>query len=178
MIDAIVNAYFRDYHDHVRDFRPVFLVNDILRFWKTLCLNYERKRNIQAETIEKKHKNHVRNVKLKFSRLLTCFSTVIPLVTMRQASPEEVIALTKDPPLERLHRCATTSAKALESYRELVSLYSAFLNTVERSDVVDWIGVEANRRAAFGNADEFAKVMFALLEELVQNLDTFRYLII
>ena len=43
VIKEIVGAYFRDYTHHPRDFRPIFLINDIIRFWKTLCLNYEIK---------------------------------------------------------------------------------------------------------------------------------------
>ena len=45
VIKKIVDSYFRDYPDHTSTFRPIFLVNDIIRFWKTLCLNYEHKRN-------------------------------------------------------------------------------------------------------------------------------------
>lgn len=71
IVEAIVQAYYRDYHDHEKNFRPIFLVNDILRFWKTLCLNYENKRNIASNDQLTKTKNHLRNLKLKFSRLMT-----------------------------------------------------------------------------------------------------------
>jgi predicted nucleotidyltransferase len=37
-IQNIVNTYFRDYAKHREDFKCVFLINDIIRFWKTLCL--------------------------------------------------------------------------------------------------------------------------------------------
>jgi len=45
IIAGIIDSYFRDYKHHPKNFRPVFIINDILRFWKTLCLNYENKRN-------------------------------------------------------------------------------------------------------------------------------------
>jgi len=67
ILTEIIDAYFRDYHDHTGDFRPLFLVNDILRFWKTLCLNYENRRNRPDERAEK-NKHHLKNLKLKFSR--------------------------------------------------------------------------------------------------------------
>ena len=38
VIKEIVGAYFRDYTHHPKDFKPIFLINDIIRFWKTLCV--------------------------------------------------------------------------------------------------------------------------------------------
>lgn len=49
VIDNVIGSYLRDYEDHVKDFRPTFIVNDVIRFWKTLCLNYEHKRNQEEE---------------------------------------------------------------------------------------------------------------------------------
>jgi hypothetical protein len=49
IMQEIIGAYFRDFHDHTGDFRPLFLVNDVLRFWKTLCLNYESRRNLPQD---------------------------------------------------------------------------------------------------------------------------------
>src|SRR5438034_11684593 len=82
VIKSIVDEYFRDYPDHKQSFRPTFLINDILRFWKTMCLNYENKRNVIKVDGEKKNKARLANMKLKFSRRLICFSTVIPIVGM------------------------------------------------------------------------------------------------
>lgn len=44
LLERIVAFYYRDYEDHPEDFVPTFLVNDLLRFWRTLTLNYEHKR--------------------------------------------------------------------------------------------------------------------------------------
>jgi hypothetical protein len=40
----IVGFYYRDFDDHNETFLPTFLLNDILRFWRTLTLNYEHHR--------------------------------------------------------------------------------------------------------------------------------------
>ncbi len=56
IIERIIEEYFRDYSTHERDFRPIFLANDILRYWKTLCLNYEERRNLQVDDPAKKTK--------------------------------------------------------------------------------------------------------------------------
>ena len=79
LLERVIESYYRDYHDHERTFRPIFLINDIIRFWRTLCLNYENRRNRPPEDGREQHKFHLDNFKLKFSRLLTCFSAIILL---------------------------------------------------------------------------------------------------
>lgn len=53
LIEGTIEKYFRD-KDHGKDFNPMFLVNDILRYWRTLCLNYEIIRNDKKKALEKK----------------------------------------------------------------------------------------------------------------------------
>lgn len=43
-IDAAIAVYARDAKE-AAEFVPHFLINDIVRYWKTLCLNYEAKRH-------------------------------------------------------------------------------------------------------------------------------------
>lgn len=40
-ISDVLEAYWRDYTDHRNDFIPAFLTNDVLRLWRTFCVNYE-----------------------------------------------------------------------------------------------------------------------------------------
>ncbi|MCK4580574.1 MAG: TIR domain-containing protein, partial [Dehalococcoidia bacterium] len=65
-----VRSYFVDYPDHRQTFQPVFLFNDIHRYWKTILLNYEHKRSessaIQGDDATRT-KQKVRNFKLKYS---------------------------------------------------------------------------------------------------------------
>jgi predicted nucleotidyltransferase len=79
-IDLVVAKYWRDYEDHRDDFMPAFLANDILRLWRTFCLNYEA-RTLQ-DPPEKKAKRRLKNYKLKHSRLLTCFSALAYLLAV------------------------------------------------------------------------------------------------
>ena len=51
VLTEIIESYFRDYYEHSGDFRPIFVLNDIVRYWKTLCLNYENKRNTPSSRI-------------------------------------------------------------------------------------------------------------------------------
>ena len=40
-IDAVLSEYWKDYEDNRSAFRPIYLTNDIIRYWKVLCLNYD-----------------------------------------------------------------------------------------------------------------------------------------
>jgi hypothetical protein len=123
VLSEIIEAYFRDFHDHEEDFKPIFLVNDILRFWKTLCLNYENRRNIPTGDPAKKSKVYLKNLKLKFSLLLTCFSTVIPLSAAPNTTPEEIKALVSLPPLKRLELQVGGDQNKEKVYKDIVDIY-------------------------------------------------------
>jgi len=112
LLARVVSFYFRDFLDHSETFVPTFLTNDILRFWRTLTLNYEHKRlklrRLQGDALlAKKADSALKNYKLKISRLLTCFSMVAAL----SASPvpvteAQVLALCSCTPRERLRALA------------------------------------------------------------------------
>lgn len=78
LINDVLNSYWRDYDDHQGEFIPAFLANDILRLWRTLCVNYEAQTS--SAPAEKKAKRKVKNYKLKHSRLLTCYSAILYLL--------------------------------------------------------------------------------------------------
>jgi predicted nucleotidyltransferase len=78
IIEVVVGAYWRDYGDNQSNFVPAFLANDILRLWRTFCVNYESGTKRYPE--EKKAKGKLKNYKLKHSRLLTCYSALLYLL--------------------------------------------------------------------------------------------------
>ena len=178
IIEQIVRSYFRDYHDHEEEFRPIFMVNDILRFWKTLCLNYEKKRNSPAEDTEGENKNRLHNLKLKFSRLLTCFSTVIPLSTGHYNSPEAITKLIRRPPLERLKNITEQDYDGKgEILEKITGEYVWFLKITAKEDIVQWVADEKNRVEAFQRADHFGKHIYQILNASA-DADLKRYLVI
>ena len=179
VLREITDSYFRDYEDHEQNFRPLFLINDILRFWKTLCLNYEYSRNNLGTDEARARKSHLRNLKLKFSRMLTCFSLVIALAVPRDSiEPEECVRLMRERPLERLRSVAVDSNRE-ELWNKLTEDYSWFLRTTGRpqNEVLDWIGLSANREEAFGRAVRFGDTIYDLLIQVAKP-ETLRYLVI
>ena len=175
----ITGSYFRDYEDHEDSFRPTFLVNDILRFWKTLCLNYEHSRNRTYNDDTEAQKSQLRNLKLKFSRMLTCFSLAIPLAVPRTSiGIDECIQLIQQRPLERLKQVATDSDnRAL--WDILTEEYSWFLETTgrDRDEVLSWIGSNSNRQEGLERARRFGGTMYELLNTVAKP-ETMKYLVI
>jgi predicted nucleotidyltransferase len=133
----ILDFYFRDAADQT-PFKPLFLLNDILRFWRTLCLNYEQARTTPERSWKK------RNFNLKFSRLLSVFGTVLPLILMRDINADAVEKLSSCIPMERLALGLDSLDGAddlKDKFRVLLDYYEAFL-TVKETQVFDSLGPE------------------------------------
>lgn len=117
-LNKVLSNYYRD-NDGKKDFQPLFLLNDILRYWRTLCLNYERDRGGDKPWWKK-------NLNLKFSRKLTVFSTVLAILSKLVVRPEDLVQLSESVPLERL-------ALALDSIGDMsfIPEFSAVLDDYE-----------------------------------------------
>lgn len=128
LMSDVCEHYFRD-NKGKKDFRPLFLINDLLRYWRTLCLNYEQCR----EDVNKPWRK--RNMNLRFSRLTTVFSTVALLMIDKPCQARDFIEHTSLTPLERL-------AKAVEKlgnhdlrmkFPNFLDHYSSFLRIKDSS---------------------------------------------
>lgn len=167
ILHRIINAYYRDYPDHQATFEPWFLLNDIGRFWKTLLLNYEHKRNQNETTPDiDRTKQKVRNFKLKFSRMTTCFATVAALGSY--ASPvkeEQVFDLIQMTPRERLQHVATLRPDTISAVNNVLEAYAWFLGQTGLSEVDLYKQFEDNskRAAMFDRANRYGDRMFELL---------------
>jgi hypothetical protein len=135
-----IGFYYGDYPANRDTFRPTFLINDILRFWRTLCLNYEYKRNrtrsqgrANNEEAEWRAESALDNLKLRFSRLSTCYSMVIALAAEpTPVAPERVLELCRTAPTDRWRVAAEnaagdTKAHAEAKFSEILDHYDHFL---------------------------------------------------
>lgn len=181
IVKEIIAAYYRDYHDHEKDFHPVFLVNDIIRYWKTMCLNYEHRRNRPSDDEAKRNENHLKNLKLKFSRVLTCYSTIMVLAKNQEVvTPDAVFDLVHHPPLVRLRQVAEKVDGGDELLDEILDDYSWFLEATGKpqTEVLTWIADRTERNAAFDRARNFGGSIYRLLKAAAEGTETFRYLVI
>lgn len=181
LLEDMVALYYRDYHDHEKTFRPIFLVNDILRYWKTLCLNYENKRNRPQENIDAKLGNHIKNLKLKYSRLITCFSSVIVLATHSEVlDPQTLVEHMRASPLERLAKASTSIVDGSAIMSKLREEYTWFLQHTGKEErlVKEWLSDERVRNDAFDRSRKFGQLVFDLLLRATGNSGSLRYIVI
>lgn len=181
VLREVVGSYFRDYTHRPDEFKPIFLINDILRFWKTLCLNYEHKRNQPDENPAEKAKQKAKNFKLKFSRLLTCFGSIASIIDHSSTiGPEEVVQLVKLSPFERLQETATRRSNLQPDFHTISREYEWFLATtnVSGDDLLQSFRDKAFIDDAFRRAEAFGDSMFRLVRTIGDDTGYTRYLII
>ncbi len=138
-VREILDLYYRDESDDSL-FRPIFLLNDLLRYWRTICLNYEERRRDSNWPFRKK------NVNLKFSRMLTVFSTVLPLIVDSSGSVDNIDNLCRKTPLERLATGLDllNDSDLTNRWRGILDVYEEFLSWKEADDVEDFLAEHKN----------------------------------
>lgn len=169
-LGLVIDHYFRD-EKGKETFRPLYLINDLLRYWRTLCLNYEGRRKENKPWRKK-------NVSLKFSRMLTVFSTILPLVSRSNVDKEYVLDLVRRRPLQRLAIGfeQVNDSYLDQKYMELLDLYSEFLSWKERDLIEDW--VKQNKDKVEQNAHKFSDILYLALTNGNINKEYQKYLMI
>jgi hypothetical protein len=153
----IVEMYLRDGKGR-EDYRPLFLMNDILRYWRTVCLNYERTRHDPAKPWWKK------NLNLKFSRKLTVFSSVLAILLDHIDDCNKFAPLAAMTPMERLAHSLDIlgDSTLLPAYRVFLDNYEEFLAAKSHAEleVLDPATAEHFRKSA-QQFDDFLHSVFA-----------------
>jgi hypothetical protein len=162
-----VERYWTDFSDHADSFLPAFLVNDILRFWRTLCVNYE------AGATANPAKRRAKNYKLKFSRLLTCYSAIVGIQAEFQlrgtVSVEQAIAILDRTPLERLSDISTAfGGEVATKVHLLEDMYNSFLGETNcsKDDLYLKMADPDYYRVSLSEARTFGDTMFDLMRHL------------
>jgi len=182
-IDEIIDSYYVDFHNHTNNFQPIFLANDIIRFWKTLCLNYEHRR------IRKNNNNfndvniaHSKNLKLKFSRKLTCFSFILKLIDIsKPISKDQVKEIAHMTPIARLQSIQKNpkNSDVASDIQDIIDHYQWFIDRtqIDSKDMLDWIANKETRDKAFKKSNEFGKNIYNVLNKIDKNNLTSKLLI-
>jgi predicted nucleotidyltransferase len=172
VIEDVVAAYWRDYEDHKLDFIPAFLANDILRIWRTFCVNYEARTERMPE--EEKAKGKLKNYKLKHSRLLTCYSAILYLLALygiqNTVSPSDAVKMVRLTPTERLEWILGTSqlSHAHGAVRKLLDQYEDFLTTTnaKERDILAALKDRDTSKAYMSAAYKFGDSVFEALTSI------------
>lgn len=181
-VSEVIAAYWRDYEDHANEFMPTFLTNDILRLWRTFCVNYEAR--TETDPPEKKAKRKLKNYKLKHSRLLTCYSAVaylLALVALRKtATPQDAVKMSELTPTERLEWIAAELPKAAESIAQAIAIYEEFLRVTcaPEIELIQMFLDSSKAKNLFRNAQVFGDKIFEALKIIGDNGRFFRLLVV
>lgn len=172
LTEDVIAAYWGEYQDHKTDFMPAFLANDILRLWRTFCVNYEA-RTKRAPEIEKAERK-LKNYKLKHSRLLTCYSALLFLLAVyvdkSTVSPVDAMNMIELTPTQRLEWLLEQSylSDAHEVIGRLLKHYSAFLQTTnaEEKDLLELFSDPVKSHEFMDNAYDFGDSVFEVLKKI------------
>jgi predicted nucleotidyltransferase len=184
ILGEVVAAYWRDYEDHKLTFMPAFLANDILRLWRTFCINYEAR--TQTDPVEKKAKRKLTNYKLRHSRLLTCYSALLFLLYTykknKTVHPSDVLQMVELSPTSRLEWLASDSAESLtkEHVSSVLKLYERFLEDTDKpeSQLVQEFLDRSTARAYQQNAHELGDKVYNLMSSVGGDSAFFRLLVV
>ncbi len=184
IIQEVVAAYWGDYEDHKSNFMPAFLANDILRLWRTFCVNYEA-RSLRVPDQEKA-KRKLKNYKLKHSRLLTCYSALLYLLavfTVRETvSPADAVEMIQLTPTERLEWLLLQdfAAPASGTIKELLAQYEEFLSVTNAKEdqLIERFLDKGTSTRLINAANVFGDSIFKLLTSLGQGSRFHRLLVV
>ena len=163
---------------------PAFLANDILRLWRTFCVNYEARTARVPD--EEKAKGKLKNYKLKHSRLLTCYSALLYLLAVycdqKTVSPTNAIEMISMTPTGRLEWLLQQPqlSHAHEKLQKLLQQYEHFLaatNAPEKEMVERFLNKAMSReymRAAY----DFGDLVFEVLSSIGEGNRFHRLLVV
>lgn len=180
-IQTVVKKYWIDYEGNETDFLPVFLTNDIIRYWKVLCLNYEAFTSGQKES-KRRHQNY----KLRFSRLLTCYSSIVYLLAVarlnERVTPDDVTRMATLRPIDRLLEASRmlNDINVDRTVSTVLARYETFLGTTDadKDSVRERFENDDYNRERRIEATAFGDGMFELLNLVGSGTPLFRYLVI
>jgi predicted nucleotidyltransferase len=125
---ALLERYVREtITDHQL---ALFLLNDIIRYYRTICVDFEFK------TAERNKAWGTRNIKLVFSRKLLYFSGILAVAETRYRTPGDKIARLEElfslPAIDRVRAvCGSRADRALELYDQFLGEFAQ--ETVRRA---------------------------------------------
>lgn len=184
IVEKVINAYWRDYKDHKDEFMPAFLANDILRLWRTFCVNYEA-RTERVPRLEKA-KGKLKNYKLKHSRLLTCYSGLLYLLTVYRRKwtvhPSDCFHMINLTPTERLEwiQSRPELRHASRAIQQLLSQYERFLDVtrVGEEKLIEKFMQKKASQSYLGDARKFGDFVFEVLNQIGSGNPFYRLLVV
>jgi hypothetical protein len=188
-IDDVIGKYWREWPDYQNQFMPAYLANDILRYWRTLCLNYEASPSEQSPSEQSKPeraKRKIKNYKLKHSRMLTCYSAILFLLfvysrkgTVSVSDAQKMVSLTPTGRVEYVANELSGSDPAT-CIHDFLGKYERFLEVTNASeeDLVSRFSDESEIRKLREEQSEFGDLAYEILYSIGHKNRLYRRLVI
>ena len=148
--DQLLGRYL---DESVKDYRPPrFLLNDVIRYWRTMCVDFAGKE------YEGPEKWGLRNVKLRTARKVLFAGGLLPVFECARLTAEQMPEYLREqlrmPPVDRIaeaflrHRAADPGGRALGAYDDFLALLDDEPSRAE---------LEALTRSQAGGSEVFAE---------------------
>lgn len=143
----------------VKHYRPPrFLLNDVVRYWRTMCVDFAGKERVGPE------KWGLRNAKLRTARKMLFAGGLLPVFECaslrREEMPKFLLRQFEMPPVDRIadaflaHKAADPGGRALGAYDDFLGLLD---NEVFRRELNGVTRENATNSVAFGEAARLGK---------------------
>jgi hypothetical protein len=170
--------------DDEETFRPTFLVNDLVRYWKTLCLAHEVDRSpAQTRTDEDKRRRRVAVLKLQFNRVWMVFNGLAYLLSgfegqgVSRLHMEKLVRLS---PLERVLEISERQPVLIAHIQTLLDEYSWFLERTDRkkTEIEGFFAEDPNYDEGRHRGEAFCACMAQLVDNIAKTTPIHRHLLI
>jgi hypothetical protein len=189
VIDDVIERYWREFPDHYDCFMPAYLANDILRYWRTLCLNYEAstsERSPSEQTPRDHAKRKIKNYKLKHSRMLTCYSAVLYLLFVygrnRTVTPSDAQTMVFLTPTSRVEFVANElkGSEPAASIFDFLGKYERFLDVTSASEeeLIELFSEDAEEHKLRDEQSDFGDLAYTILYSIGHENRLYRRLVI
>lgn len=166
LVRAVLKRYLLDYEEDPKAGVPRFLLNDVERYWRTICVDYQAKR----WTLRREGWG-LRYLKLIISRKLAFVGTIASLLTCKDATVDYFEGEFAMPPLARLGKLHhQLEVEGLDALREVFLIAEEFATALKREEFRE-AASKINSRAEIVKGSEFAS-MRSRGRELQSHLET------
>jgi hypothetical protein len=163
--DRLVDRYLERHH---KDYRPPrFLLNDVIRYWRTICVDFEGKIAQDARDGVIVDKFVMRNAKLRTSRKLLYASGLLPVLLCHHLKAEHMPAFLRSQfdavPTDRVARAFLHLGQPDAGLRTTAA-YSAWIRLMSDPD-------RRNALAALDEATRYESPVFAEVRRIGELID-------